>query len=499
MPQQADYWLQKAVDFCLNHHDYAGYIFHLQEQVDILTRTHKARQALNLLINAVKIIKVQTEYQKMDIADAFSSCYAALGEFEKAKPHFIVMKKLFYKLYIKRANGDMTNWTYYYYRIISFYLNTKQFNAAITCLKEVDALPNAIVDAWYKSKFELYHFKVDSAGRNYISAIRHYQLFKSLNDSLFTEEKVKKINELEIKYEAGRKDRSIALLKNKALAQETKLQKAAVQRNVTFCGIAMLLIALGMFYNSYRNKQQSNRQLQTKQTEINLQNHLLQNTLNDKDRLIIEKEWLLKEVHHRVKNNLQIVMSLLNTQSAYLKNTAAVAAIKESQNWVQAISLIHQKLYSTTGITTIYMPDYISDLIKYLADSFDAKCRKVIFNSVIEPVRLDLVQAVPLGLILNEAITNAIKYAFGHKGGQIVVELNKLCDETVLLTISDNGIGLPRSFRVGETNSLGMEMMKALSGQLGGEFVVTNNSGVHVMVQFRIEQVHYKAVAEACS
>ncbi|MFC0512766.1 sensor histidine kinase [Mucilaginibacter angelicae] len=253
-------------------------------------------------------------------------------------------------------------------------------------------------------------------------------------------------------------------------------------------GIAALIIILALVYIAYRQKQYSNQQLQLKQKEINEQNQILQHLTADKDRLVDEKDWLLKEVHHRVKNNLQIVMSLLNTQSAFLKNNAALAAIRESQNRVQAIALIHQKLYSSSNVAYIDIAVYISELVNYLADSYDAHDRGIRFEQQIEPVKMDVAQAIPVGLMLNEAITNAITYAFPHRHGYINISLGTLDDNNMMLTIADDGIGLPQGFDIKEASSLGMEMMKALSKQLGGNFTMENNDGVVITLIFRAEK-----------
>jgi two-component sensor histidine kinase len=277
--------------------------------------------------------------------------------------------------------------------------------------------------------------------------------------------------------------------------QDAELDRVNLQRNITFGGVATLFIISALAYNGYRNKQRSNFKLQVQQKEINEQNIILQNLLGDKDvlltdkdTLLTEKDWLLKEVHHRVKNNLQIVMSLLSSQSAYLENTAALDAIRESQNRVQAISLIHQKLYSSNNVANIIMPAYVSDLVGYLADCFDTRARGIRIEQLIESINLDLAQAVPLGLIMNEAITNAIKYAFDKKGGKIIVALHQIGSNGLMLHISDNGKGLPEDFDLQKATSLGMEMMKALSKQLGGEFKISNNSGLHISVEFLIER-----------
>lgn len=251
--------------------------------------------------------------------------------------------------------------------------------------------------------------------------------------------------------------------------------------------IALLIIS-GVIYIGYREKQRSDKQLQLQQKEISEQDLALQHLTADKDRLIDEKDWLLKEVHHRVKNNLQIVMSLLNTQSAFLKNNAALAAIRESQNRVQAIALIHQKLYSSSNVAYIDIAVYIGELVSYLADCYNAHDRGIRIEQQVEPVKMDVAQAVPVGLMLNEAITNAIKYAFPNRRGYINISLGVIDDNNMMLNIADDGIGLPQDFDIKEASSLGMEMMKALSKQLGGSFKMENNNGVVITLIFRAEK-----------
>jgi len=129
-----------------------------------------------------------------------------------------------------------------------------------------------------------------------------------------------------------------------------------------------------------------------------------------------------------------------------------------------------------------------NELINYLADCYDPGDRGIRFEQMIQPVKLDVAQAVPVGLILNEAITNAIKYAFPAQRGEIKVVL-QLAEETIILTIADNGIGLPVNFDIQKASSLGMEMMKALSKQLGGYFKIENYGGAIITVEFRAEKM----------
>jgi two-component sensor histidine kinase len=199
---------------------------------------------------------------------------------------------------------------------------------------------------------------------------------------------------------------------------------------------------------------------------------------------LTEKEWLLKEIHHRVKNNLQIVMSLLNSQSAYIDNEPALTAIHDSQHRVHAMSLIHQKLYNTENVSSIDMSSYIRELANYLGDSFNTG-KRIRFEYNIAPLEMDVSQAIPLGLILNEAITNSIKYAFPDgRNGMISIALSNTGSNHYLLSISDNGIGMPAHFTVKKPGSLGMSLMAGLSEDLDGSFTMENNKGTNIKFSF---------------
>ncbi len=206
---------------------------------------------------------------------------------------------------------------------------------------------------------------------------------------------------------------------------------------------------------------------------------------DEKDKLLKEKEWLMREINHRVKNNLQVVMSLLNTQGAYLKDETALNAIHASQHRVHAISLIHRKLYQTDHLLTVIdMAVYIKEIAEYLADSLDAD-RQINFSLDIDPIELDVAQAVPTGLIINEAVTNAVKYAFpGKSAGQIRIRLGKMPAGNMELMICDNGIGLPAHFNWQDTESLGMSLMQGLCKQLDGHFEVLDTNGLTIKISF---------------
>jgi two-component sensor histidine kinase len=304
---------------------------------------------------------------------------------------------------------------------------------------------------------------------NYRQAYLMKEREHKLADSFYYNTMSKNIESLKAEYELSKsnaKVKELALLNNK---RQLELEKANILRNVTFTGIGLLLIILVLLYNQYRIKQRSNKEISNK--NLSLQ-HLLD-----------EKEWLLKEVHHRVKNNLHTVMSLLETQSAYLKDDA-LAAVQNSQHRVYAMSLIHQKLYQLENSTNINMSVYLPELIDYLRDSFDVH-QRIRFRCIIEDIQLDISKAIPIGLILNEAVTNSIKYAFpGNAYGEIQVEMTRTENNLISLSVKDNGIGLPVDWKKIQKNSLGLKLMGGLSEDIHGKFSIERMNGTEIKVEF---------------
>lgn len=337
-----------------------------------------------------------------------------------------------------------------------------------------------------------YGYILDSVHGNFEAGWQKYRMMKQITDSVNDVQNTAQINELEARYRSLAKDKQIQALASQASLQNATLLQRNVALRVTTGGTLLLIILAIAMYHAYWTKKRANVRLNEQQNEINAQNGRLSVLLQDKEKLIgekdellVEKEWLLREVHHRVKNNLQIVISLLYNQSAYLDNPVAIKAIRDIQNRIQAIAIIHQKLYRKPGANAVLLTEYVQDLIGYLAGAFGPRLRRIRFSQDLEAVALDPAQAVPLGLILNESITNAIKYAFDETGGEICVS-GRLADaEHLCVMIADNGRGFGEN-PGSSTTSLGMEMMKALARQLNGHLEKKNDGGAVIIVTFRL-------------
>ncbi len=198
-----------------------------------------------------------------------------------------------------------------------------------------------------------------------------------------------------------------------------------------------------------------------------------------------EKTVLLKEIHHRVKNNLQIVSSLLNLQADQEKNLPALTALQDTQNRVRSMAMLHEMLYRSESLARINFAAYIEDLSAHLVHAFGADPRRVRLDCRAAAVELGLDQAVPCGLIVNELVSNAIEHAFPEgRSGSVTVELHRDADDRLSLIVADDGVGLPDSLDLDHTSTLGLQLVRVLVTQLKGALSVERGQGTAFHVTF---------------
>ncbi len=217
-------------------------------------------------------------------------------------------------------------------------------------------------------------------------------------------------------------------------------------------------------------------------TERKLAEEQIQNDLK-------EKEIMLKEINHRVKNNLNVVASLLNLQSTRIKSKEqALTAFKESRDRIYAMALVHEKLYQTGDFSSIDMKSYLNDISSQLLNVYMPDNR-ILIKASVKDVLLNINIAIPCGLIINELVTNAIKHAFpGNRAGIVKVDLKKLKNKSYQLVVSDNGIGVSDKIIKGDLDSLGMELVRLLVGQINGTLVMNNKSGTQFKIVFVVTE-----------
>ena len=399
----------------------------------------------------------------------------ALGDLYKEQKKYLLAKK-YYLENLNIENKDDGSVVATLFELGDIYVQEHQFKLARPYLIKSLKLKDLFETLEMQKVAHYDVFLCDSAAKNYLSAMNQLSTVRRLEEYINAKVKLQEIQKLQIQFETERKENEIKIKDQniKLLGQRNQIQKASLTRetvvkNVTLGGIMIIFIAATLIYIQFRRKLKLNGIITEK-------NEMLQH-------LLVEKEWLLKEVHHRVKNNLHTVISLLESQAAYLKNDA-LKAIENSQHRIYAMSLIHQKLYQSDDIKTIDMAKYIPELVKYLEDSFDST-DQIQFRLNIDPVSLNISHAIPLGLIINEAVSNSIKYAFpGKTKGEISISM---IDKgmRIKLELADNGIGMPLNTNETESNSLGLQLIKGLSEDIEGDISFDVTKGTRITIIFR--------------
>ena len=297
---------------------------------------------------------------------------------------------------------------------------------------------------------------------DYKNAFEYHELYEQGHTEYLNTIIARKDSELQVKYETAQKDLAI-LDKEAKIAQQRKTQWL-------YIGIAGLLaiILFGMYF-TLKNIRKKRKSLAILNSELDAKNR--------------QNELLLKEIHHRVKNNLEMVKSLIALQSAKLEDGASKEAMLASQNRVQSMGIIHQKLYQGENLGSIEMKDYFMNLSEGVLDTFNAE-EKVKIECAMDQLNLDVDTAVPIGLIVNELLTNALKYAFpdGVKG-QINISLVKENND-LLLKVTDNGIGKTEGSKPKGTG-FGTQLIQLLTQQLNGTISEEHSNGTAVFFNFK--------------
>lgn len=451
-------------------------------------RLNKPAEGLRILKEEAAHYPPSERGTTISMLSGFSNAYVLLKQLDSARPY--IDKMLAIRATLEKEEAEQV---YILTPVIRYALAAGQYEKARSYCAELNVvLTKHNVLPHLVKNYNLW-FKADSSLGDYQSAIKHYQLYKYYNDSLFSIAKAQQINQLQVKYETEQKDHALQLKQQniELLTREGQLQKSALQRarftrNVIITGAGMMALLLILGYSRYQLKLRSNQQLQQQQQEINRKNLSLQELIGTQQQLLKEKEFLVQEIHHRVKDNLEIVMSLLNTQAAFLHDEDALKAIRESRSRMQAIYLIHQKLYQQDSQSLIDMQSYIYELVDYLKQGI-LPDHQIDFQLDIAPVALDVSYSVPIGLTLNEAVTNAIKHAFSE-AGTIAVSLKETGTRQLTLTIEDNGRGFPALKLESERQSMGLMLMNILSEQLEGELDIQHEEGVTISLSFNYQE-----------
>jgi len=314
---------------------------------------------------------------------------------------------------------------------------------------------------------------------DYRQALFFKDVFIAAKDSLLNEDIAKQVSEIETQYETEKKEQEIVLLNTKNELAATQLASSQKQNIGLGIGLGLLGLLSLFLFSAWR--------------KIGNQNHIIKKALG-------EKEILLKEIHHRVKNNLQIISSLLRIQSRSITDTKAKEAIKEGRSRVRSMALIHEDLYKEDNYSGIQMQNYLGNLVKDIFKVYNVGSEKIKLEVDIDPLQLDVDSVIPLGLIINELITNALKHAFNEPAspsgrseiGKIKLSL-KEDGNHLSLSVSDNGKGYTPS---SSDSSFGLTMIETFKEKLEAELEIIGDLGTTVLLKIYNYQKNNQSISK---
>jgi two-component sensor histidine kinase len=309
---------------------------------------------------------------------------------------------------------------------------------------------------------------------------KYWQSYDSLNEILFDKEKLQQIANMEVLYESNKKTKEIESLTQKAIFQELEITQQKRIRNLTLGGIGICLSLLSIIFYQLSLKRKNLLTLAHGKKELEEKNLSLQQLTNKLEKALTDKNFLLKETHHRVKNNLQVISSLLNLQ----KSNGSPHAIKSAQSRILSMSLIHQRLYKQDNLVGIEFLSYTKELAHLLENLYGFSNHSIKYTITGEDFILNADAAIPLGLILQELITNSFKHAF-NGSGDIKINITHIGDgHALILEYGDSGSGMPVEFDIAKSETLGLKLISNLTAQLDGEVTFRNTNGFNVKFVF---------------
>ena len=499
-------------------------------------------KALSLYLKAIKIFNSTGDLYNYSIfLGNMGLIYTELGDYSRAQNHF--EKSLKFAKELKDEYGIAYQYGNLGKLKLKIAAEKKQINTSFKRKKEINesiSFLTRTVDLFKtlgeKDEQKNFLFLLSDAyklNNDYRNALDAYYSARVLQDSIFSSDNTKMIAGLEIQKELELKEKEIRFL-NEENNYQTVYGKAAVTLAIIVVIISILII---YFYTKKRKdnlllrenirmREETEESLRLNKielekhqlhlesivigrtkdldktiTELNLEvierkkaEENVQAALEEKDGLLQEKEILLKEIHHRVKNNLQVISSLLYLQSRTIKDAELLSMFDDSRNRIRSMALIHEKLYQSNGFSEINLFDYVDSLLNQLKKSFRSK-ELMVKNYILidHDIKFNLDTAMACGLIINELITNAFKYAFPESWVakqaadhefKIEIQTIKENEHSYTLVISDNGIGIPEDFEIEKAESLGLKIVTTMVTQIGGSMEIKRDAGTKFMISF---------------
>lgn len=410
------------------------------------------RKSLRLHMQGLKLAESNLKYESSRIAyyDNISQYYAERGNFEKAVYYGGKSVPLCYKYNRK------TSLTYAYNWLGMAYFKHGDTRTGLDYIYKALSISREIHNPFREMELNLALYNCYLDAGQYKPAMMNFSRYNSIRDSLNVLNNTRQIAELHLQYETDKKNHQISLLEKLNRSQSFIVTGLII-------GIVVVLLLSGLLLRLYRAIKQRNRQI-TEQSD--------------------KLEVLMKELHHRVKNNLQVVSSLLNLQSNRLTDPQAKQSVLVGKQRIETMALIHGSLYRQENISMVNMNEYVRNVVESVIKSFGKEENVIDLHITVEVPELDMDQALPLGLIINEWVTNVLKHAYTDTEMPSLVLDLKSEDSKFKLTIKDNGVGMDEEKWHQPGNSFGIKLIKVLSKQLKGNCSMEQGSGTRLNVIF---------------
>jgi len=453
--EEANLYFSNAITMAMDMNDKRVASILLSNQGDLLIKMKRFDEALSVLENS-KTLKEQINHSPKSIAVTklnIALVYSEKSNIEKALAIFNDIIPLFKKdknqtnlMYALAGRGKLFN------KI------NKNKKAAIDCEKAYK-IATQVENLEYQSTSSKCLSSSYFNLKNFKKAYYYKEKYTTFKDSIFNSKNIKKITQMQMQYDFDRQ-KELQEIEIKTKAKENKL----IIRNLLI-GLISLILLLGLLYKLYDNRKKNNLILASKNKQIK--------------KTLADNEVLLKETHHRVKNSLQMISSLLYLQSENIEDEKAAASVKDGQIRVKSMALIHQKLYQEDNLTGVEVSDYINDLADSIFQSHNISNNDIKLQINVDKMVLDIDTITPIGIIINELIVNTLKHAFTdrNKNALIKISLHKI-DDSLVLKVADNGKGFNPKDK--KEKSFGLKLIKSLSRKLKADLSIINKNGTTV-------------------
>ncbi len=457
------------------YHNNIGNYLRLDNSPSVALKKYKeAKGHLTVFLNNITLVKTESELisanNLMGIIDGnIGKCYSELGQYELAIPYLESGITAITENSKGKFSSEIVENTL---EIANCYLQLGNFEKAVEYLSS-DLSSNKTDHILRRNRLLSSYY--DKTG-DYQNSASYLKRNMRIRDSIDTNESELRSQQLATVMSRDMDNKDAILEAQKQDLEKQRLEMSAQDEKINLVFISLVFTLLGFAGLVYAYlKSIKNQRL------IAEQKHIIENSL-------VEKDSLLKEIHHRVKNNLQMVSSLLSLQTKNTRSKAAIEALEEGKSRVKAMALIHQKLYQNDDLSVIEMQGYIESLINSVQSVYKKGGHNINITIDAEGVELDIDRAIPFGLMLNELVSNSFKYAFPHdeENGKIYIHLRKQNGQEGFFEYTDNGVGLPEDTDERANSSMGIRLMNRLANQLQTNLNVDKTSeGVRFWFNFK--------------